>query len=112
MAGFTSIVLATAAVAGVATSVMSANKQRKSDKENARRLREQRERAIKQQKEAARERAELAANRDDTGAQVKLGTDDAGKSGKTKVSQVKGSSRQGSVGSSIGGVSPSSKLGL
>ena len=104
MAAFTSIALGVAAAAGVVGSAMQVNQQKKAAQQQAERLQEQ--------KDAAREAAKQQTTREDTGAKVKLGSDDAGNKRTRKKSSTGTPTRTGAVSSRVGGLSASTKLGL
>lgn len=105
MAAFTAIALGVAAVAGVAGTVMQVNAQKKAAKKQ--------EQQLAAQKTAAKEAAQQQTTREDTGAKVKLGSDDnaplrasGGGSGQSTAS------RTGSVKAAVGGLGASKRLGL
>ena len=104
MAAFTSIALGVAAAAGVVGTVMQVNQQKKAAK--------QQDKQLQEQKDAAREAAKQQTTREDTGAKVKLGSDDAGNKSIRKTSSTGTATRTGAVASSVGGLSASTKLGL
>lgn len=102
MAAFTSIAIGVAAAAGVAGTVIGINQQKKAAaKQTA---------ALQKQEEAAREAAKKQTTREDTGAKVKLGTDDPnyGRSGSGANNSA--ANRSGAAG--VGGLSASKRLGL
>ena len=102
MAAFTSIALGAAAAAGFAWTVTAIN----AAKKNARRQ----EAALRQQEISAREAAKKQTTRDDTGARVRLGTDDP--NSVRKGSNRAKESRSGAVSGAVGGVSASKRLGV
>lgn len=103
MAALTSIALGVAAAAGVAGTVVSINAQKKAARaQNA---------ALRKQETTAREAAAKQATRSDTGASVKLGTDDLNKV-RSATGGTGRSNRSGAVSGSVGGVKASKRLGL
>ena len=102
MAAFTSIALGASAAAGIAGTIAQVN----AAKQNARKQAA----ALRQQEISAREAAKKQTTRDDTGARVRLGTDDPNSMRKGS-NRVQGS-RSGAVSGAVGGVSASKRLGV
>jgi hypothetical protein len=105
MAAFTTAALVGAAVVGTAATIKSVNQQKQAAR--------QQEDRLDQQETEAKELAKVKDTREDTGATVKLGSDEATAAGVTSVGGGTGTSRSGSTRSRIGlGARPSSRVGL
>lgn len=103
MAAFTSIVVGALAAASAAGTIVSVNQRKKQAR--------QQERQMRQQEIEAREAAAKQTTRDDTGAKVKLGSDDR-RVARAGGSSPVGGARTGTVANSVGGLGASARLGL
>lgn len=107
MAAFTTAAIVGAAVVGAAATVYSVNQQKKAAKKQQARL--------DRQETEAKEAAKLNETRDETGAELQLGLQDAGSVGSGAGSNA--TSRTGSVKRRVGvttmpDASPSRRVGL